>query len=415
MFLNFFLPPMMLFVGGFFIVKLHFFFFIHPIRTLKFTFRGENTKNAISSLILALAGTLGVGNIVGVSFGIAVGGAGSVFWLMVSALFSSAIKYAEVFLSAGTGKGLGMISVIEGTGKAYGKALSRLYALLCLALSLSMGCLLQGSAIRSAAHAYLDERMLIIPFTILAAFICKSGGERIKKAVAVIIPAAALCYTGMCLCVILPNISKLPSVLSLILSSALDIKSFAGGVSAFLVKSGMKEGFARGLLSNEAGAGTSSFSHTALSAEDCARAGCFGIIEVVFDTLFLCPLTAFAILFSGEASGANGLSGLATVFASRIGPAAYALLLFSVSAFALSTVLCWYYYGETCRFYLFGNKLKRVYFIVFLIIFAVSLSFDTDRSVYLTDTLLFLLCLISISALIKNSDRVKPPSEHNKF
>ena len=39
------------------------------------------------SLCLALAGTLGVGNIVGVAIGIIVGGAGSVFWIFISGFY----------------------------------------------------------------------------------------------------------------------------------------------------------------------------------------------------------------------------------------------------------------------------------------------------------------------------------------
>lgn len=47
----------------------------------------------------ALAGTVGTGNIAGVTGAIFVGGPGAVFWMWVSAFFGMCTKYAEIALS----------------------------------------------------------------------------------------------------------------------------------------------------------------------------------------------------------------------------------------------------------------------------------------------------------------------------
>ena len=73
------LPLIVVTAGIFLLIKLRFFFIIHPKRTASAIKRAVCGKNAFSTLCLSLAGTLGVGNIVGVAFGISVGGAGSVF------------------------------------------------------------------------------------------------------------------------------------------------------------------------------------------------------------------------------------------------------------------------------------------------------------------------------------------------
>ena len=44
----------------------------------------------------ALAGTIGVGNIVGIATAISLGGPGAVFWMWISAFFGMMTKYAEV-------------------------------------------------------------------------------------------------------------------------------------------------------------------------------------------------------------------------------------------------------------------------------------------------------------------------------
>ncbi len=418
MFMNIILPPLMIFAGGFFLIKLNFFFILHPIRTLKFTFKGQNTKKSLGSLLLALAGTLGVGNIVGVAAGLMAGGAGSVFWLILSSLFSSAVKYAEVSLSYDTGEGLGMISVIEDDRAPLAKARGKSYAILCILLSLSMGALLQGSAIRDSSASYIKTPLFSIALTTFCCAVILKGGTRIKKAVAVTVPLAVCLYTGMCLFVIIPNFGRLPGIILKIIGSAFNVRSLCGGIGAFLIKSGMKEGFAVGLLSNEAGAGTSSFSHTSHNGDDSKRAGCFGIMEVLFDTFVLCPLTAFTILLGGK-NGSGGIADIKSLFQDYIGPVSGFLLTFSVTAFAVSTILCWYFYGEICLRYIGIKYLHPIYFILFTAVLYISLSFDTVygfplSGTILSDTTLFFLCLLTLYTLIKRSGSVKAPPEIRK-
>lgn len=406
------LPLIIVTAGIFLTVRLSGFHIIHPLRSLRLAFSGEKTRDALSSLTLALAGTLGVGNIVGVTVGIGLGGAGSLFWLMVSACFSAVIKYSEVALSADAGTACGIIGVIK---KSFplGKALSCLYAALCLALSIFMGARMQAEAIKVSAEGIgADTGKILAPFLILLTlFICIGGKKSIKKAVIIIIPIASLLYTGLCLSVILPRISLLPSVARKCIKDAFMPRSAAGGILGFFISDAMREGFSRGLLSNEAGAGTSSFAHTALPERDAARAGIFGIFEVLFDTMFLCALTGFTVLLGTDGEITGGMSLLCKIFSSRIGGGANYALLFSVTAFALSTVLCWYYYGKICLEYLFGKRGKTIFFVLFSLSFAVGLYRELTGLIFITDTLLFFLSVISIGTVIKNSDRVKALSE----
>ena len=62
------LPMLTLCVGIYFLVRLRFFFILHPIKSLKSIFFSGFDKNERRALSLALAGTLGVGNIVVVTY-----------------------------------------------------------------------------------------------------------------------------------------------------------------------------------------------------------------------------------------------------------------------------------------------------------------------------------------------------------
>ena len=101
--ITFLIPLIVAASGTYFLVKLRAFFIVRPLFTAKRAVAAFSDGASFSSLMLALAGTLGVGNIFGVATAIIIGGAGSVFWLLVSAFFSAVIKYAEVAVASDKG------------------------------------------------------------------------------------------------------------------------------------------------------------------------------------------------------------------------------------------------------------------------------------------------------------------------
>ena len=142
------LPLLITAVGTYFLIKLRLFFVLHPLQTAKKLRLTIKDKESVRALSLALAGTLGVGNVVGVAWGISVGGAGALFWIFVSGIFSAAIKYAESSLSADKKRDAagGMMYVLSSSFGRAGKLFGIIYALLCLALSLTMGSALQSQS-----------------------------------------------------------------------------------------------------------------------------------------------------------------------------------------------------------------------------------------------------------------------------
>ena len=100
-FVGAFLPLALIGAGVFYNFYLGFFYLRHPIKTFALIFK-KDANSGVSparALGLALAGTLGVGTIVGVSSAIYLGGAGALFWMLISALAAMVLKYAEITLS----------------------------------------------------------------------------------------------------------------------------------------------------------------------------------------------------------------------------------------------------------------------------------------------------------------------------
>ena len=167
----------------------------------------------------------------------------------------------------------------------------------------------------------------------------------------------------------------------------------------------------RGLLSNEAGAGTSSLAHAKNTSPDHSSVGVMGICEVFFDTTLLCTLTAVATLMSlPSPSGLSGVEIILYGIGSVFGGASRLVMMGAIFVFAFSTVICWYYYGKCASGFVFGKNEK---FFPPLFIFALISGsfFEAAYLISICDLLLFLASVISLSALMKNSDRIRRLSE----
>ncbi len=406
------LLPLVITSGGLFvIIRLRAFFMLHPIRTVRKLASALSDREARSSLALALAGTLGIGNIVGVAVGISVGGAGSVFWLLVSSVFASALKYAESSLAADmyTPHSDGMMSVLFSSFPRIGRPLSVAYASGCILLSLTMGAALQSSGVISSADKLsLSPLAVGIVFSVAVLAVIILGAERVSVFTSVIIPITTLVYVFLALFTIFSAPARLPGVITDIFSSAFSPTASAGGVVGFLTSDALREGFSRGLLSNEAGAGTSSLAHSRLPYDPSA-AGLLGMCEVFFDTVVLCPLTALAILVAVPDPSAYE-NGVSLVLAS-IGASAPGLVILCIAAFAFSTVICWYCYGSRCLRFL-GHNATAPYLIIFLGATLLGTVFTDRILITVTDHVLLLLTVLTILAIIKKSDRLVRLSEN---
>lgn len=409
----FILPFVITALGGFLLIKLRFFPILHPRRVARGMLRAVGEQGGYSSLALALAGTLGVGNIFGVAIAISIGGAGSVFWLFVSGIFAAVIKYAETTvctdLSQNKGQGGMMYAIREKLRR--GRALGALYAALCIALSFVMGGAMQSSAAISAAALTIGHGPIFpILFVILTFAFVIGKKERIKSVTATLVPLAAVIYISSAMIVIIKNASLLPDVISDILRSAFTPTAAGGGLIGSLVVSPMVRGFATGILSNEAGAGTSSMAHTSGSSTSPAEAGLLAMCEVIFDTVILCMLTAFAILLSvREPLGTNTASLVVEALS-----AAYSgggiMLTVSIFAFALATAVCWYFYGRVALGY-FTHRGGVAFLSLYLLFVGLGSLFDCSGFAALADVILLALTLLTAPVIIKSSDRVRALSE----
>ncbi len=411
MHLSMLLPLLISGAGLFLLFRLRFFFVFHPIKVTKAFVSELRQGGSAGSFWLALAGTLGVGNIFGTAAGIMVGGGGSVFWLLLSSLFSGVLKYSETALTLEL-KGedeCGFQAVLPKVFRRYGKPLALVYSALCLCIAFLMGSAIQSAAVSDIFHSALD-----IPVAVSAALLScliyigiHRGTKGIERATAFLVPFASVVFILLCFISILKNSDNILPTISLVFSEAFSPSAFSGGIVGFLCSRCITEGFARGILSNEAGIGTSAMAHSRADKRTPYVAGLFGIAEVVFDTVILCGLTALALLCSpvNPSAFSTPMAYVFSAFKASVGTLAAPLLISSVFIFAYSTMICWYYYGGECARYIFSKK-TPLFSLAFFISSVCGALLGAGSLLVMTDTVIFFMAMITLSALVASHNRI---------
>lgn len=357
--------------GVFFTVKIRGFNFIHIVYIFKSTLFAKRTdkkskKGGISqfqALSTALAASMGTGNIVGVAAAISIGGAGAVFWMWVSALFGTALAFAENVLGVRykNKEGAAPMSYIS---NAFDRPVfGVVYAAVCAAASFGIGNMTQTNAISAAAGEIGIPPILAGG---IAAICCGAiifrGAKKVAETAEKIIPAISVLYFLAAIAVIIIFGGNLLPALKSIVTSAMGFNQISGGFCGTAVKKAVSHGLRRGIFSNESGMGSSVLVHTETDCKEPVQMGMWAVAEVVIDTIICCTLTALVILVtSAEDSGKAGLAMAAEGF--RRGFAKFTLGEYSadfvaVSAiiFAFCTLLGWYFYGEKCLTFITENK-----------------------------------------------------------
>lgn len=423
-------PILLLGVGFFYILRLKGFYLLHPIRCIRALFARQRTDgiSPFRALTVALAGTLGVGNIVGVASALYFGGAGAVLWMLISALVAMVLKYAEITLAVrhrrispdGQPTGGAPYYIQDGLSHAglprLGKALAAVFALFCLLNAITMGSFLQINAVAGALEEGFSVPPLLtgIGIALLSVTVVKGGAKRISALTERLVPFMTLGFLVICAAVLILRHDRIPTALTAIWQNAWHPATAGAGIGGFLLSKGLRLGVMRGLVSNEAGCGTAPIAHASANTDLPARQGLFGLVEVFVDTVLLCTVTALCILVSDSGPHAFGEDVTRTAqaaFSSVLGSWAGGFFALSILLFGVATVICWAHYGMTCVDYLAGGKGKHFAEMGYMLLLVVSLVVGSVTAPtlawMLADMAIALMTLVNLGILLLLQNEVK--------
>jgi AGCS family alanine or glycine:cation symporter len=386
----------LLFAGIFLTIRMGFInvrLFRHSIDLIRGRYDRKEDRGDVShfqALASALSGTVGLGNIAGVSIAIGTGGPGATFWLIFFGLIGMTTKFAECALAVmyrttdekGNILGGPMVYLRKGLEAkglgGLGKVLAFAFAILCIGGSFGGGNSYQVAQSLNAFQAEpAFEFLKTAPWIygllmVLAVGVVIIGGiKSIGNFAGIVVPFMCGAYLIMCLTIIGANYQQIPTAALEIVQGAFAPSALYGGFFGVLVI-----GAKRACFSNEAGAGSAAIAHSAAKTQEPVSEGIVALLEPFIDTVIVCTLTGLLIVITGvyklpevQQMAAANQGSMITVQAVTQNPSLawfkYVLYV-AIFFFAYSTCVSWCYYGERCFVWLFGQKSSLIYKFLFL-------------------------------------------------
>ena len=377
---------------------------------------GKNLT-AFQAMSTALASTVGTGNIAGVTGALFAGGPGAVFWMWVAAFFGMFTKFSEILLAVkyrevdldGLYHGGPMYYIEKGLGM---KWLAVLFAVAAGLASFGIGNIAQGAEAAASLKSLFgwDGLTSGIVLASVVAVVILGGAKRIGQITSYLVPFMAVFYILAGLAVIALRITAVPAAFAAIFRSAFSLEAVGGGVFGYAILTAMRNGFSRGVFSNEAGLGSAPMAHAAADTREPVEQGLWGMFEVFVDTIVICTITALVVILSGildtpgglDALGGSSAAAVAAFNAILPGALGGRVLQISILLFALSTILGWSYYGVCCWGYLSGNSraVLFLYKVAFILVCIVGATGSGQLMWDISDTLNGMMAIPNLIALL---------------
>jgi AGCS family alanine or glycine:cation symporter len=376
------------------------------------------------ALSAALSATVGLGNIAGVAFAVAMGGPGAVFWMVLAGFLGMSSKFAECTLgqkyriirSDGHVSGGPMHYLRTGLAEIglprSGRVLAVVFAVMCIGGSF-------GGANMFQANQSYAQVAHVLPFLagwegaaafgallcFFVALVIIGGIRRIGEVAATLVPLMCILYLVSGLLILAVNAGNLGPALAAIVREAFSPSAVAGGFAGVMI-----QGFRRAAFSNEAGIGSASIAHSAASTPEPVREGIVALLEPFIDTVIVCTMTGLVIVVTRshvgvppeEAGIAMTSEAFETVF-----PWFPAVLALTAVLFAYSTMISWSYYGEQCWVLLFGLPSIYLYKLLFLVFAFLGAMFEPASVLDFGDFMILGMAFPNILGVVLLSGKVK--------
>jgi alanine or glycine:cation symporter, AGCS family len=376
---------------------------------------GHGDVTPFGSLCTAMASTVSVGSVIGVTTSILVGGPGSVVWMLLFGILAMPTKYAESLLTLkyrrknrkGAMLGGPMLVFENGLGQ---KWLGRAFCVLLIGLAFCIGNMLPSN---SVAHL-IEERFKVDTWVsgaclaIFSAIIIIGGVRSIARVCMRLVPAIVVFYVGGCLLILFTNSELLFPALSAILKSAFSPQAAGGGFAGATLLVAVRNGFMRGTFPIDAGLGSTPFATAVAQNENPAEQALISSSGTIWDSIIVGGLTGLVVVtgllkHAAFSPGDAAIDLTEAIFMKTpgIGPLVFTV---SILALAFSTTIAWAFYSERAIEYLTGRKSIPIfrYFWVIAIFFGSMLK-PVDESAFsnlLANSSLTFIALLTLPNLI---------------
>jgi len=341
--------------------------------------RADGDISQFGALSIALAATIGTGNIIGVGTAIVCGGPGAVFWCWLCGVFGIATKYAESVLAVkyrivdadGMIRGGPMYAIERGMKCRW---LAVLFSVFTLLACCGIGSMTQSNAVAETVRKTFSAPMWATGAAeaLLILLVVIGGLKFISKVCGALVPAMAALYVIGCFVILGRNASSVLPALRLIVTEAFSTKAVGGGFLGVAMMTAIRYGVARGLFSNESGLGSAPLVAASAKTANAVRQALISSTGTFWDTVCICALTGVSLVSTALKLNPNPdfsqftAPELAFNAFERIPYAGKYILAVCLSVFAYTTILGWFCYGRQAIHYLGGKRMFHVFRAVYI-------------------------------------------------
>jgi len=374
------------------------------------------------ALMVALAATVGTGNIIGVATAISIGGPGALFWMWVTAAVGMATKYAEGVLAVkyrikdenGEMAGGPMYYLERGLGR---KWLGVLFVLFGSIAAFGIGNTVQANAVAGNLKETFNISPLAtgIALALLTGIVILGGIRNIGRVSAIIVPSMAIIYVLGCLAILFRYADQVPTALMMVCHDAFTGTAATGGFLGAALMLAIQKGVSRGVFSNESGMGSAPIAAAAAKTNEPCEQALVSMTGTFIDTIIICTMTGLVLIVTGAWHSGAEVSVL-TKSAFDIGLPGNSggyIVTFGIVFFACSTIIGWAYYGEKCLEYLLGVKALFPYRLLYALIVMVGATIKLELVWNFADVMNGLMAVPNLIGLLGLSGVVV--AETNRF
>lgn len=359
----------------------------------------------------SVGGMVGLGNIVGISVAMMIGGPGSIFWTIIASLCGMLLKYSEIFLGVkhrirnkeGGFDGGPMYYLKDAFGKdtLLGRILPALSAvIICLYGVETLQFLILVDRIEDTFE--INRFMVVLGLLSVVIYSSIGGIKRLANICTYIMPGFMLTYLFMSGYIIASNAAMLPEFLRLVIQSAFTTHAEMGGFAGSTMILAAYLGMSKTVYSGDIGVGYDAIVQSETRIVNPKKQAVLAIYSLLTDT-FICLMTNIMVGVTGAWYTLNHMKP-SDVVATIIGdyfPYSELFITFLLFFAGFTTLIAFLAAGIKCARYLSPKHGKKIYLLYAVFAFIIFSNVSQDKLIAFMGLISGLLVLINVVGILK--------------
>lgn len=347
--------------------------FPYIIRTFLALLRTKNeTKTGaihpLKAFFACIGGCIGIGNVVAICTAVQIGGPGALFWIWITAIGGSILKYAEIYLGL-------TYRVENGKGGYNGGPMYFLQKVFkkpyvpCLAAFLL--CIYgieiyQFGVVTETLHQNfdIDKIYIVVGLTALVLAATLGGIRLVGEICSMLVPFFIVCYLLMGAYILSIHFNEIPSLFAFVFRSAFTGHAAIGAFVGSSMLIAVSQGLRRGCYSGDIGIGYASIIHSESQEASPEKQASLAIFDIFVDTFMVCTTSILIILATGLWQEPIDASILIQTALQQYFPYMEFFMPLFLFLLGYTTVIAYFCTGVKCAQFLSPKYGKIIYYMV---------------------------------------------------